>query len=527
MNLKFSYKSVISFFKYYRFPLLSGILLGTSYIPFPPVALFVAWIPLWHFIFKQKNLKQVLIGAWLCQFLSTLIGFNWVAYTIHHFGGMPWAVSVLGLLCFCSFANIFMVLAGGLWFILFKNTSRSPVPCLFFPVLYSLFHTLTPTIFPWNMGYSWFAAGLPAFQTAELWGFRFLNTLSYLFNFIFWIVLKYRWSGMGQKAFAAAFSLFAALNIWGFYLKKRLPEPDKEAGVLMVQHNVGQLLKLKRRFKNPQARSAFILKEWTYKGLMQSRRFWSDPKNIHFVLWPEGAWPYLVSKDASWVKGASHLAKKIKVPLITGVPSKGERGYGNSIMVISREGELLKPIYDKSLLLAFGEYMPGFFNLSFIRKFFPYFQGRFAPGNGPEVFHLEKLSLGFQICYESLFDSYARKLSQKGSKLLVNVTNDSWYGVWQESRQHLYMGLARAIETRRPFIRSTNTGFSTVIKADGSIMEISPFNKKWVHFYKVPYNEKPKDTLFLSWGFYINEIFLLFLSLFGFVPDSWRRNIFF
>ena len=524
MKWKNLHSSAVSFFKYYRLPLFSGVLLGASYIPFPPIALLVGWIPLWSFIFKQTHLKQVLIGAWLCQFLGTLIGFNWVAYTIHHFGGMPWALSVLGLLCFCAFANIYMVLAGGLWFVLFKNKSHSPVPCLFFPILYSLLHTLTPTIFPWNMGYSWFAAGLLASQTAELWGFRFLNTLSYFFNFLFWIVFKYKWNEMGKKALAAVCILFVILNVWGFYLKKRLPLPDKEAKVLLVQHNIGQLAKLKKQFKNPQDKAYFTLKELTYRGLMENRRKWSTPEDIDFVLWPEGAFPYLVLKERDRVERISRLTKKIKIPLVTGGTTKGERGYANSILAVSREGKLLRPVYDKSILLAFGEYMPGIFNWPFIRKWLPYFQGRFEPGGGPEIFHLEETSIGFQICYESLFDFPTRELGQKGAKLLLNVTNDSWYGVWQEPRQHLYMSLARAIETRRPFIRSTNTGFSTVIKADGSIMKISPFNREWVYLYQIPYNDNPKDTLFLSWGFYINEIFLAILSLFGMIPDSRKKR---
>ena len=111
----------------------------------------------------------------------------------------------------------------------------------------------------------------------------------------------------------------------------------------------------------------------------------------------------------------------------------------------------------------------------------------------------------------------------KGAQVLLNVTNDSWYGSWQEPWQHLYMSLARAVETRRPLIRGTNTGLSTVIQANGNIMKISPLNKEWTHLYSIPYREKPQDTLFMSWGFYINEIFLLLLSFLGFAATFIHR----
>ena len=521
MFFKLLKEKSVSFFKCYRLPLLAGLLLGTSYIPFPPLGLFFGWIPLWHFIFQQKSLKQVIIGAWVCQFLGTLIGFNWVAYTIHHFGEMPWIVSFLGLLVYCSFANIFMCVAGGLWFVIVKKRPQSPIvfQLLLFPVLYSLSHSLVPTIFPWNMGYSWFYAGLPAFQTAELWGFRFLNTLTYVFNLLFWIVFQHKWDKTGRRAVFAVAGLFVILNISGFYLKRRLPQADSFSRVLLVQHNVGQLknLKVKERFKGPQEQVYFYLKELTYKGLIKNYQDDKTPEDIHFVLWPEGAYPYLVSKAAGRIKSVSSLAEKLNTPLITGGVSKDGSGYSNSVFVLSRKGRLLKPIYDKSILLAFGEYLPGVFSLPLVRKFLPYFQGYFQPGSGPKTVYLEGVSLGFQICYESLFDFHARDLVNQGASILLNVTNDSWYGAWQEPRQHLYMSLARAVEVRRPLIRGTNTGFSGGVRSDGSLMEISPFNRQWVHLYDVPYRKNPPRTLFLSWGFYINEIFLFLLSLFGLV----------
>ncbi|MDE0092116.1 MAG: apolipoprotein N-acyltransferase, partial [Oligoflexia bacterium] len=127
---------------------------------------------------------------------------------------------------------------------------------------------------------------------------------------------------------------------------------------------------------------------------------------------------------------------------------------------------------------------------------------------------LEEKKIGWQICYEALFDRLSRESANKKAQILVNITNDSWYGLWQEPYQHLTMGLARAIEVRRPVIRSTNTGFSGVVHADGAKGIVSPLNKAWFYRHNVPYYKNPPKTLFMGWGYYINEIFLSLLLLF-------------
>ena len=90
----------------------------------------------------------------------------------------------------------------------------------------------------------------------------------------------------------------------------------------------------------------------------------------------------------------------------------------------------------------------------------------------------------------------------------MNVTNDSWYGSWQEPYQHLYMTLSRAIEVRRPLVRGTNTGFSAFISAKGEIDYITPLNKNISYVQEVTYNSQEKYTVFTSWGYHINQYFL-------------------
>jgi apolipoprotein N-acyltransferase len=106
-----------------------------------------------------------------------------------------------------------------------------------------------------------------------------------------------------------------------------------------------------------------------------------------------------------------------------------------------------------------------------------------------------------------LFPDFSVSLADLGAQFIVNVTNDSWYGTWQEPYQHMIMTLARAVEIRRPLVRVTNTGISTVVLASGEILQQSPMQEAWSGLYEVPYLKEPKATYYQQnfWGESINE----------------------
>jgi apolipoprotein N-acyltransferase len=124
----------------------------------------------------------------------------------------------------------------------------------------------------------------------------------------------------------------------------------------------------------------------------------------------------------------------------------------------------------------------------------------------------KKITLGPQICYESLNPRFSRGLAEKGAQILFNVTNDSWFGWWAEPFQHQIMTLARAVEVRRPLVRSTNTGISSVILANGQMLENSPINSVWAHTYEVKYLEKPPLSFYTKWG-HFDWIFWLLVMI--------------
>ena len=527
------------FLQFYSLPLLSGILMGTSYIPFPPWAVFFCYIPLWLFALKQKRLRPILVGAWLCQFILTVVGNNWVAYTIMEFGFFPWPLAVLGLFVFSSFANLHIPLALFFWFVSQKKLKKHSLWVLvLLPMYFALSTEYYPMIFDWHFGYTWFYAKWPAAQTAEIWGFQFLNTLTLFFNLLFLYVFKNlkksfplmtKMEGINTKllvhikaalpsfilqnkksfvVLAIWFLFFAGLNFYGQYLKNRWPQPDQTARILMVQPNTENLSKMyKKSKKDPRP---FALSQ-----LIKETEKYFSTNNLppDFILWPEGTYPYRIRHDTKKAQDnfAQRLARKWQSSIILSATGESAKGSTNSVFVFNQEGKLVQAPYNKTILLAFGEYLPGEKWLP-IDKLLPYYGGSFQRGTGEnKVIHLNGMRLGFQICYEGLFDFLTRDLARKKAQILVNVTNDSWYGQWQQPWQHLYMTLARAIEIRRPIVRGTKTGFSAFISAKGEISGLSTLYEAGSWIQEVTYYHLEKDTIFTLWGYYINQYFLWIL----------------
>ena len=482
----------------YRLPLLSGLFLGTSYIPFPPWALFFCLVPLWLFWLREGSVRKILWGGGLAQFLFCLIGFHWVAHTAHEFGHMPWPAALLVLLLFCAFGHLFFVLAG-LAFALLRirlGLSRA-AQLLLLPCVTALCWRTVPMIFPWNLGYPWLGARLPAFQLAEFVGFEGLGVLTLFLNLALLVAWDHRKERKGALLLGGTAAFLLLINGAGWLVGKSQPPPDATARVLVVQGNVGNLEKAyaesRGLYREEILRRYFRL---TRQGVAQARGRTPD-----FAVWPETAFPdtILPGRLHEGYPGAlSDFVRSQGTALVTGALGRDAASGKptNSMFFIDRDGGMADKPYDKVHLLIFGEYFPFSDRVPVLREWFPY-TGDFAPGPGPGTRRIAGIRVGPQICYEGLFPDVSRSLADQGAQIFVNVTNDSWFGTSAEPRQHLFMTLARGIEFRRPVVRATNTGISAAMRADGTLLERSPLHAEWTHLYEIPYQERsraPRST---------------------------------
>jgi apolipoprotein N-acyltransferase/photosystem II stability/assembly factor-like uncharacterized protein len=148
---------------------------------------------------------------------------------------------------------------------------------------------------------------------------------------------------------------------------------------------------------------------------------------------------------------------------------RGNRRSYNSAMLLDGQGQVLGR-YDKTYLLIFGEFIP-------FGEYFPQFYewlpeaSHFYPGTSVETFAFEGHQLGVMICYEDILPSFARKVAGKDPNVLINVTNDAWFGKTSEPYLHLALSIFRTVENRLWLVRSTNTGVSAFVDAVGRVVQ--------------------------------------------------------
>jgi len=356
-------------------------------------------------------------------------------------------------------------------------------------------------IFPWNLGYPWLGARLPAFQLAEFVGFEGLGVLTLFLNLALLSAWERRRERRGAVLLGGTVGLLLLLNGAGWIAGKAQPTPDATARILVVQGNIGNLEKVSAATRED-ARKEILRRYFrlTRNGLARAGGRAPD-----FAVWPETAFPDRLAAgrlDEGYPGVLSNFVRFHGTALLTGAFGRDAASGKptNSMFFLDRDGGAADKPYNKVHLLMFGEYFPFSDRFPVLREWFP-FTADFARGPGPETRRIGGLLVGPQICYEGLFPRFSRSLAEQGAQVFVNVTNDSWFGTRAEPYQHLFMTLARGVEFRRPVVRATNTGISAAMRADGTLLARSPLHEEWTHLYEIPYSSAPPPTFFQEYGF--------------------------
>jgi apolipoprotein N-acyltransferase len=195
------------------------------------------------------------------------------------------------------------------------------------------------------------------------------------------------------------------------------------------------------------------------------------------VVWPETAVPAFFQRDPQVRPVVLETARQARVDLIFGAPSAENRPQltpggeprvvlFNSAYVVSAEGAV-KARYDKQHLVPFGEYVPLSGLLFFVNRLADGI-GDFEPGRGMPEVSAGGARVGVLICYEAIFPDLARRVAA-GASVLVNITNDAWFGRTAAPWQHLAQAVFRAVELKRPLVRAANTGVSAIVDRSGRV----------------------------------------------------------
>ncbi|HEX4165624.1 MAG TPA: apolipoprotein N-acyltransferase [Bryobacteraceae bacterium] len=187
------------------------------------------------------------------------------------------------------------------------------------------------------------------------------------------------------------------------------------------------------------------------------------------IIWPELPAPLYYYDDPAFRAEASLIARRHGYFLLGTVAYTGQHQPLNTALLLGTDGEIGH--YDKIDLVPFGEFVPPLF--SFVNRITQE-AGDFVPGKQIKVLRAGDEKLGVFICYESAFPDLVRQFSRRGANVLVNISNDAYFGHSEAREQHLLLARMRAIENRRFLIRSTNDGITAVINPAGRIIRRFP-----------------------------------------------------
>jgi apolipoprotein N-acyltransferase len=523
------------FFKKYWLAIFSGILMGTSYLPFPAWAIIFCFGPLWFVVLKSKTAKEAFWQGWWAQFVFTLIGFHWIAYVSHEFGYMPWAAATAVLLLFAATVHSYFAFASlACWYLFHRRGTSAGRAVLSAVFLVTLAETWWPSLFPWNMGYTLLDSSFPLFQGlaqwADIWGFWGLSLFIHLGSGLVALLLLSSKSKPYRFAMTVWALSFVILSLSGNAHLENWQESvsgkQKSLKTLIVQANIGNLEKVYAE------RGEGYQQEIAQKYFGLTRKGLQEHPEVDLIVWPESAFPDFLdtwNQYRLFSRQFYSFSKEIQKPILTGAFSADRPGPGPRFdyngMFLFENGLPVADAYHKTYLLAYGEYTPGARMFPWLGKISPAGIG-FGDGPGPSIFNLHQVKLGLQICYESLYPQFTSSLVAQKADVLINITNDSWFGPGFEPKQHMVMSAGRALEARRPLIRSTNTGISTVIQATGKWLEVSPNFTAWTGVFDVIYGENLDSTFYSRFGIFypwILAIVLLILNFESMLRPSYKK----
>lgn len=454
--------SDLKFLEPYFLPGLSGAMLALSFPPFN-LHLF-AWlslVPLLTAIADSPPLKALKQG-----FFTGVIYFGavmpWIYNVLANYGHMSAWLAFPLLLLLIFYLALYMALFA--WAVARAGGTPEGIlisPFLFVALEYVRGHFLTG--FPWALLAHSQYDNPPVIQIASITGTAGVTFLIVLVNSaVARSILTFRTGGGFRPILPTCAIGIAVLNIvWGnMEINKIKMSGGRDVKVAVIQGNVEQGMKWSPEHKNKIMEKYFQLTREAVK------------EKPDLVVWPETAVPFFYGTDDAPTLKLARLVRELDVPLIFGglglERSATQYRYYNRAYLL-KPGEVKGEYYNKMHLVPFGEYVPLRRLLFFVDKITDAVQNDIFPGNQATPLRLNGISAGMQICYEIIFAEPSRELARNGATIIINITNDAWFGNSGASAQHLASLPFRAVENRLPIVRSANTGISGFVTATGEI----------------------------------------------------------
>ncbi len=441
--------------------------------------LFVALVPLLGVLRGATAKVSAFLGLF-CGLVHFSLLLYWIVIVLGKYGGLAWFISLQALLLLALYMSLYIALFALLArFILLAFPAA--VSLWLLPALWvglDWFRGIFLTGFPWmDLGYAFYKVPL-LLQIADLVGHHGVTFLVVFVNTCLMLIVTKKHS-FGGYLLVLVPTICLLVGV-GIYSKNRFEEVQQamlaadasRISVGIVQGNIDQGIKW-----SPAQQQKTVE---TY--LLQTNSLFVSGKPA-FVVWPETALPFYPPSN-DHMQPLKELVATNDFALLTGAPwyeiidrEAKKVNFFNSALLLLPDGRFGGKYY-KTHLVPFGEYIP-------LKTFLPFLAplveavGDFSIGKIEQPLTWQKAKIGVLICFESVFPELSRKWVLSGANILVNLTNDAWYGKSSAPHQSLAMSVLRAVETRRSLVRSANTGISAFITPVGTIAEQSELFVPW------------------------------------------------
>lgn len=439
--------------------IVSGLLYFLAFAGFDIWPLtFIAFVPLYLSLFGQTPKRAAWLGL-LTGLAMNLGGFYWLLNMLKVFSGFPTPLCLVFVVIICAFQGGRLALMGWLHG---RAANRNWPVAPVFAAAFVASELLYPLLFPWY--YAATVHKVPALmQVADLGGPILVGLVLIVVNLAIAEPLRVKLAAptksiaidtQGKRLIGIGVIALAFTLLYGVVRIKMVNakvESAEKVHVGMVQANMG----LMQKRVDPG------------EGLRRHRRLTNElkQKGVDFVVWSEtSATAPATEEQVKTTYYRDRFTASLGVPTIFGavlyrLDPVREHVLFNTALSSNLKGDITGR-YDKQYLLAFGEYLPLGETFPILYKWSPH-SGKFSPGKSLEPVDVEiretKHKVSVLICYEDILPGFTnRMVAHADPELLVNITNDAWFGDTTEPWEHLALAKFRAIEHRRFLVRSTN-----------------------------------------------------------------------
>jgi apolipoprotein N-acyltransferase len=501
--------------------------------PLPAWRAALAWFALLPFLLTllQRDqagsfpgLRAAASLGYLCGILFYLGNCYWIFQTMHLYGGLPKPVAFVILILFALYLGLYHALFAMVISLLRPLGIRGTLLLTPFAWVTVELARARITFFPWDLlGYSQVDNSVMT-RIAPLAGVMAISFVVASINAglaAFFLDRRRLRTGVAFLILALALPLAGRIPF-----PPEQPNPYRPVAVMMQENlEVGAVGKEVQPLSLPQEMSEFSSRSLSpthYLPGDKGEADWAgvDSHRPAIILWPEAP-SHLISSDPFFRASIGQLARAANAPAIIGslgldrstIPARGYYVY-DSASIFSAGGDYVGR-YDKIHLVPWGEYVP-------FKEFFAFADkltegvGDMDRGNTRSVFHLGGHEYGVFVCYESIFGDEVRQFANNGAEVLVNISDDGWYGDSGAPWQHLNMARMRAIENHRWLLRDTNTGVTAAIDPEGRMAAQAPRHVRGA--YAFPFGFERGTTFYTrhgDWFAWLCAVVTLFALLIG------------